>query len=139
MPNTRLVASVQKWNAAHAVGTQVRYWAGVREGAGKPGRTTSEAFLLAGHTPVVLIDTCRGCVALAHVQAIAEGQPTGEPKKIQCPRCRRVKDVSVYSDGGRYCHACQMEFDGDPDDGGDFDDRNPAARLERQEQRRAGR
>lgn len=48
-------------------------------------------------------------------------------------------DVTTYSDGGHYCHRCRMEFDGHPDEGGDFDDRDPSRRLQRKEARRASR
>jgi len=34
-----------------------------------------------------------------------------------------------------YCYRCKMQFDNDPDEGGDYSDWNPAARLEREERR----
>lgn len=52
--------------------------------------------------------------------------------KIRCPRCGRKQprcpEPHVY-----YCDRCKMGFDDDPDEGGDYSGRNPAARLERQE------
>jgi hypothetical protein len=38
-----------------------------------------------------------------------------------------------------YCHSCQQQFDDCPDEGGDFDDRDPARRLVRREERRTRR
>ena len=65
---------VDMFNAAHSVGTRVRYWAGPREGDGTVSTTRSEAEVLGGHTAVVWIVGVRGCVALSHVQAIEDGQ-----------------------------------------------------------------
>lgn len=53
-----------------------------------------------------------------------------------CPKCGRSckSNTDVW-----YCGQCQFQFDNDPDEGGDFDDRNPAARMEREERRRGRR
>jgi len=62
---------VKDWNARYPVGTLVRYWCGER--AGEPsgvGRTYQEATVLGGHTAVVWIEGCSGCVALTHVETI---------------------------------------------------------------------
>lgn len=59
---------VDEWNEEHEVGTPVRYWTGFREGDGEIGRTTCAAYLLGGHTPVVMIDTASGCIGLTHVE-----------------------------------------------------------------------
>lgn len=63
---------VDAFNAAHPVGTPVRYWPGVREGAGIESRTRSAAQRLGGsegEQPVVWVDGCRSCIALSHVEA----------------------------------------------------------------------
>lgn len=64
---------VDLWNQKHTTPTPVRYWPGVKEGKGKLGITRGKAELLGGHTAVVWIQGVAGCVALSHVQAIAEG------------------------------------------------------------------
>ena len=57
------------FNAAHPVGTTVRYWRGVREGEPSgTGKTRSEAQVLSGHTAVIWIEGCSGCIALSHVE-----------------------------------------------------------------------
>lgn len=61
------------WNAAHPVGTAVRYWKGLQEGEGRLGYTRSEAILLGGHTPVVWIDSTTGAIGLTHVEPVPEG------------------------------------------------------------------
>lgn len=66
----RLQRTVDAWNAAHPIGTLVRYWTGVREGEGRTGRTRSAAELLGGHTPVVWVTGPVGCVALGHVEVV---------------------------------------------------------------------
>jgi ribosomal protein L37AE/L43A len=58
-------------------------------------------------------------------------------KVVSCPKCRRVQvdrgPIAIY-----WCEHCQCQFDNDPDEG-DYHDRNPAARLEREERRRFAR
>ena len=63
----KMQAAVDRFNAAHLVGATVRVWRGVREGDGEPAQTTSPAYVLQGHTPVVHVTGGRGCVALTHV------------------------------------------------------------------------
>lgn len=70
------------FNATHPVGTEVDYWRGVRDlydvGQGRSHRfepsgrgvTTGRAMVLEGHTAVVWIDGCSGCIALTHVRVV---------------------------------------------------------------------
>jgi hypothetical protein len=54
---------------------------------------------------------------------------------MPCPQCgRRISaPLATYF----YCRYCRLCFDDDPNDGGDYSDRNPAARIEREERRKA--
>lgn len=52
-----------------------------------------------------------------------------------CPFCGSIKTY-VLGDRDFYCGNCRKMFDGDPDEGGDWSNRNPAARLEREERRK---
>lgn len=62
--------------------------------------------------------------------------PQKRPKP-PCPRCKKNKDVVSSGDGElHFCERCRFQFDNDPNEGGDYSDRDPAARLERQERRR---
>lgn len=58
--------------------------------------------------------------------------------QVKCPRCGRAqKDrgpSAIY-----FCDNCRGQFDNEPLEGGDYSDRNPAARLEREERQRAER
>jgi ribosomal protein L37AE/L43A len=63
-------------------------------------------------------------------------------QKPRCPRCGTPNHVVVgsgkYPDRIHYCEKCRGMFDdSDPNEGGDYSDRNPAARMERDERRRA--
>lgn len=50
---------------------------------------------------------------------------------VQCPKCRhKIKDTGV---GIYYCPKCRMQFDDDPDEGGDYGN-DPRRRLMRQEE-----
>lgn len=66
---------------------------------------------------------------------------TVSSEKPTCPKCghRHRNAVSEVESRLWYCTRCNMMFDDDPDDGGDFDDRDPSRRLEREEARRARR
>ena len=59
--------AVEQFNAHHPVGTPVLYWPGTREGDGRESVTRSEAWLLGGHTPVVMVEGYAGGIALSHV------------------------------------------------------------------------
>lgn len=62
--------AVALWNQHHPEGTEVSYWTGVREGAGRRGKTRSGAWLLSNTTPVVQVTGLAGCVALTHVELV---------------------------------------------------------------------
>ncbi len=61
-------ARVDAFNAAHPIGTPVKFWPGLREGDGLDSQTRSGAWLVGGHTPVVLIENYAGGIALTHVE-----------------------------------------------------------------------
>jgi len=70
--NLRMVA----WfNEVCPVGSPVYYWPGVREGEPRKGVTRSAAWLLGGHTPVVLIEGYAGGIALTHVMGYSPAPP----------------------------------------------------------------
>lgn len=52
-----------------------------------------------------------------------------------CPKCGTNKRVSTHGQDQFFCGRCKGLFDSDPDEGGDYSDRNPALRMERQERR----
>ena len=56
-----------RFNAAHAVGSEIRVWTGPREGEPTSCTIRGEASVLGGHTPVVYT-TVGGCIALTHVE-----------------------------------------------------------------------
>lgn len=57
------------------------------------------------------------------------------PKVPPCPMCRTNKHSSPRSDGTYYCTKHGM-YDDDPDEGGDYHDRDVSRRIERNEDRR---
>jgi hypothetical protein len=65
---------VAKFNSANPVGTEVRYWRMGKEGEPTgTGKTRSEAWLMGGHTAVVLIEGTSGAIALTHVEVVKNG------------------------------------------------------------------
>lgn len=67
---------VAAWNAAHPVGTIVRYWTGLREGAPTgEGPTRAAAAVLSGHASVWIVGCC-GSVNLSHVEVSTDGAET---------------------------------------------------------------
>lgn len=65
-----LQAECDAWNAAHPVGTRVRYWTGLREGRGELGEVRAPARAVCGHV-VAWLDTYHSCVAVSHIEALA--------------------------------------------------------------------
>ncbi len=65
------LSPVDAWNAAHPIGTHVRYWPGALGGEALDGVTRTPAQML-GHTPVVWLKGVPGCIALSHVEPIEE-------------------------------------------------------------------
>ena len=62
--------AVEQFNMHCPVGTPVLYWPGLREGRGRESTTRSCAWLLGGHTPVVMVEGYPGGIALSHVAII---------------------------------------------------------------------
>lgn len=60
---------VAGFNAAHPVGTPVRYWSGRRFGDGQISRTREPACMMSGHGSVWL-EGVSGSIALSHVEAL---------------------------------------------------------------------
>ncbi len=57
---------------------------------------------------------------------------------VHCPRCGEEYRVTATI-GYFYCQTCQMVFDDNPHEGGDYSDQNPGIRIERDERRKEGR
>lgn len=55
-------------------------------------------------------------------------------EEARCPMCKHTS--ATTSQRGWYCHWCRQEFAPPEPGDGDYSDRNPAARLEREERRR---
>lgn len=51
--------------------------------------------------------------------------------KPKCPLCGKTKEAQAMADGTIFFRCCRVHYD--PQDDGDYSDRNPAARIERHE------
>lgn len=58
---------VEQFNELCPVGTPVLYWPADRSDEGRKSVTRSAAWLLGGHTPVVMVEGYAGGIALTHV------------------------------------------------------------------------
>lgn len=56
--------------------------------------------------------------------------------KPACIRCGRKSSVVAAGGGLFKCTKCGALFDDEPDEGGDYSDRNPALRMERADRAR---
>lgn len=52
-------------------GSACRFWAGSKEGPGRPGTIRSQFFVLSSGEVVVMLREWRGCVAASHVEPAA--------------------------------------------------------------------
>lgn len=67
---------VDAFNKLHPVGTLVSYWRGLKTGdPSGTGKTKYAAQLLSGHTAVVWIEGCSGCISLSHVEVRRDADP----------------------------------------------------------------
>lgn len=65
----RLKRAVDKFNRDCPIGTDVRYWKGVKRGEPTGvAAVRAPAELFGGHTPSVWLEGVSGCVALTHVE-----------------------------------------------------------------------
>lgn len=62
----------REFNRLFPIGTRVRYWTGSQEGLGRVSTTRTEAIILGGHTVVVWVHGEPSCIALSHIEPIAE-------------------------------------------------------------------
>lgn len=86
------VREVEAFNRDFPVGTLVRYWRGVREGAPTgTGRTRSAAWLLCGHGSVQIEGTS-GSIGLQHVE------PVETAKALANLRAAGLRLVGIGSD-----------------------------------------
>jgi hypothetical protein len=67
----RLVA---QFNDICPIGSPVLYWPGAFEGEGRTSVTRSAAWLLGGHTPVVMVEGYAGGIALSHVMGYSPNE-----------------------------------------------------------------
>lgn len=66
-----LQSEVDHFNRVNPVGTMVRYWKMHKHGEPSgTGPTRTPAQVLSGHTAVVWIENCSGCVAISHVEPV---------------------------------------------------------------------
>jgi len=68
---TRLV---EQFNEVCPIGSPVLYWPGAFEGEGRKSVTRSAAWLLGGHTPVVMVEGYAGGIALSHVMGYSPNE-----------------------------------------------------------------
>lgn len=61
--------AADRWNAAHPIGTPVRYWTGCREGDGKMSVTRTLAQSMSSHASVWVAGEA-SCISLTHVEAL---------------------------------------------------------------------
>lgn len=64
-----LGADCETWNARHPAGTLVKYWPGRRPGEYVTHTTAGPAYVLSGHSAVIMLVGVAGCVALDHCEA----------------------------------------------------------------------
>jgi hypothetical protein len=62
----QLLRQCADWNARWPIGTEVRYHPVQGEAHFSRHLTTSEAYVLSGHTAVIFLDSHSGCVSLDH-------------------------------------------------------------------------
>ena len=92
--------TAEEWNARVPVGTPVRYWPIRGHKQTRDIRTRSAAWMLGGHTLVVMIDDQSGGVAVSHLRVLPQVVATlARGDQLESP----VYVIFDSLPGGRYC------------------------------------
>ena len=84
-------AEVDRFNGRYPVGTRVKAYRGVfgEDVGAVVGATRTAATVLSGHSAVVWVEGCSGCVALSHIVILG---PHAEPPHPAQPRSGVSRD-----------------------------------------------
>jgi hypothetical protein len=66
----KLEKMVADFNKRHSVGSVVQYHRIIGEGVGDPTKTRSEAWILSGHSAVVMVEGVSGCMPIDAVSNV---------------------------------------------------------------------
>ena len=88
------MTTAEEWNARHPVGTPVLFWPMGRNEDGRVSHTRSTAWVLGGHTPVVMCDGKAGGIALTHVEPRPE-EPSAYVQKLISDAVQAERDRIV--------------------------------------------
>ena len=79
----QLLRQCSKWNRRWPIGTEVRYYPVLGCPQSSRHRTTSEAYVLSGHTAVIFLDSHSGCVSLDHCIPLVSERERDMPLELQ--------------------------------------------------------
>lgn len=77
----RLQREADRFNNRHSIGTEVRYWTGLREGDGKVAKTRHQAVVMGDHVSV-WVEGEPSCIALSHVEPIQKVRVTMDSERL---------------------------------------------------------
>lgn len=77
----RAQRDADRFNKKYPVGTEVRYWTGLREGEGKVSKTRARAAVMSDHASV-WIEGVAGSVSLSHVEPVQKVRMTMSSESI---------------------------------------------------------
>lgn len=104
------------FNQHYPVGTPVRYWAGVREGAGTISKTRTPAWLVSDHVSVS-VEGKAGGIAISHVDVLLPGDPAARQAAnaaLNCGDCLADRAQIVPLVDG-VCPQCGADYRGECD------------------------
>jgi hypothetical protein len=95
-----LESECRRWNENHPVGTVVKYHPVIGKPEHRVRKVSSPAYVLSGHTPVVMLDGERGCVALAACGVPTDPRTRYNETTLPCPFCGGRAVLQPWHGGG---------------------------------------
>jgi hypothetical protein len=71
----QLVIQVNNWNAKNPIGTAVYYYPTLKDKTPKQTKTRSKAWIISGHSTMIMIDGVSGGVSLDHIANCSNVEP----------------------------------------------------------------
>lgn len=103
--------AAEAFDAAHPVGTPVLAWPGTRDDEPIRTRTRTGAWVLGGHTAVVMVDGVAGGIALTHIEHDPTRRPPVPEVEFEAPPCPMCGEDLDASGDGFECPGCEAHWD----------------------------
>lgn len=100
--------NAEDFNAAHAIGTAVLFWPGMKLGEGRISRTRTPSWTIGDNDAVVSVEGYPGGIALTHIEvlpALLDGLPA-----VAAAVAERAKEADAHGNAHRASVEAHLAF-----------------------------